>query len=133
MHTLLAESFLCLSLFCLVCLRSKTTFRKGNGLSPISNEAVRLPLAKYEERHAIVRVCLCISIVANETLTFRLTIALQRFVLSIGIGLRRPKRRENYIIKPPRTDAAVLCFVHQRLRRFVRRDLTGESFSRLRQ
>ena len=64
---------------------------KGNGLPPISIEAVRLPLAKYGERRASVCACPCISIVANETLTFRLTIALQRFVLSIGIGFHRPE------------------------------------------
>lgn len=44
---------------------------------------------KYGERRADVCACLCISIVMLETLTFHETIALQRFVVSIGIGLRR--------------------------------------------
>ena len=52
----------------------------------------RMPRLKYEERRAGVCACLCISIVHMKLLTFRLTIALQRFVLSIGIGLRRPER-----------------------------------------
>ena len=39
---------------------------KGNGLSPISREALRKPLVKYEERHAGVCADPCISIVTNE-------------------------------------------------------------------
>ena len=57
-----------------------------NALSPISRKAVRLPELKYGERRAGVCAYLCIGIVNSKTLTFRETIALQRFVLSIGIG-----------------------------------------------
>lgn len=68
-----------------------------------------MPCPKYEERRAGVCADLCISIVGLKLPTFQVTIALQRFVLSIGIGFHLPERQENYIIKPPRTDAAVLC------------------------
>lgn len=57
-----------------------------------------MPLPKYGERHASVCAYLCFSIVGVELPTFQKTIALQRFVLSIGIGFCHPKRQLNYII-----------------------------------
>ena len=65
-----------------------------------------MPCSKYEERRAGVCAYLCISIVELKLLTFLQTIALQRFVLSIGIGLRRPERTRIVYQKPPRFFAA---------------------------
>ena len=55
-----------------------------------------MPEQKYRERHASVCACLRNSIVCHETLTFLTTIALQRYVLLPGIGLRHPEKREYY-------------------------------------
>ena len=51
-----------------------------------------MPCSKYEERRAGVCAYLCISIVELKLLTFLQTIALQRFILPIGIGFHRPER-----------------------------------------
>ena len=55
-----------------------------------------MPEQKYRERRASVCACPCNSIVCLETLTFHLTIALQRHVLLPGIGLNRPEKQEHY-------------------------------------
>ena len=55
-----------------------------------------MPKQKYRERRASVCAYLCNSIVCLETLTFHLTIALQRYVLPLGIGLSRPEEQEHY-------------------------------------
>ena len=55
-----------------------------------------MPEQKYRERRASVCAYLCNSIVCLETLTFHLTIALQRHVLLPGIGLNRPEKQEHY-------------------------------------
>ena len=55
-----------------------------------------MPEQKYRERRASVCAYLCNSTVCLETLTFHLTIALQRLVLLPGIGLRRPEEQEHY-------------------------------------
>ena len=49
-----------------------------------------MPEQKYRERHASVCACPHNNIVCLETLTFLMTIALQRYVLSLGVGLNRP-------------------------------------------
>ena len=48
------------------CYSAQQSSEKGNGLSPISREALRKSLVKYEERHAGVCADPCISIVTNE-------------------------------------------------------------------
>ena len=55
-----------------------------------------MPEQKYRERRASVCAYLCNSTVCLETLTFHLTIALQRRVLIPGIGLSRPGEQEHY-------------------------------------
>ena len=55
-----------------------------------------MPEQKYRERRASVCAYLCNSIVCLATLTFHLTIALQRHVLCPEIGLRRPEEQEHY-------------------------------------
>ena len=57
---------------------------------------------KYGERRAGVCAYLCISIVMPKLPTFQETIALQRFVLSIGIGLPiHPERTLTLYHKTP--------------------------------
>ena len=58
-----------------------------------------MPVTKYEERRAGVCAYLCISIVSQEVLKFRETIALQRYVLSPQDPLARLSRKQRYYIK----------------------------------
>ena len=74
------------------CFSASQPSKKGNGRSPISDEAVGCPI-RNTKRGA--RVCAQSSTTVSSILklpTFRLTIALQRFVLSIGTEHTHPER-----------------------------------------
>lgn len=89
-----------------------------------------MPEQKYRERRASVCAYLCNSTVCLETLTFHLTIALQRNVLIPGIGLCRPEKQERYTknyrertrgLRP----SLPISALHQLLRQSRRGNLTG--------
>ena len=90
-----------------------------------------MPEQKYRERRASVCAYLCNSIVCLETLTFHLTIALQRHVLFPEIGLSRPEEQEHYTKNNRERTRCLwpsLCISapNQLLRQSRRGNLTGE-------
>ena len=90
-----------------------------------------MPLSRHEERRANDRAYLCFSTVDMKHLTFSRDDCLAVFCFVNRDWLSPPRKNKDIIAQNRRVRTRQ--FENQRLRRFVRLDLTGEFFSRLRQ